>query len=84
MLEKLMEKLMKEAEKSLVRSMSMSIDGMSYSLQSKGEKAETTQLQVAKTSMDQVGTSVGNSVKGQFGKQAKEVIKKQGTTLANF
>lgn len=85
MLEEVLKELKKKAQQAII---GVSVgSSMNHKTNSNRQKVETEgeeKLSSLQTNMTDVSSHLGNSVKGQFGKQVKETFKKQQESLKQF
>lgn len=85
MLDDVTKDLKKRAQKDAIASaIGHSMNQKKQTNQQKAKQSGETKLASVKTNMASVSESMGNSVKGQFGKKVKETFKKQSENLDKF
>ncbi|ALS35613.1 hypothetical protein ABID30_001183 [Enterococcus rotai] len=85
MLDDVTKDLKKKAQKdSIASAIGHSMNQKKQTNQQKAKQSGETKLASVKTNMATVSESMGNSVKGQFGKKVKETFKKQSENLDKF
>ncbi|WP_375180614.1 hypothetical protein [Enterococcus rotai] len=85
MLDDVTKDLKKRAQKdSIASAIGHSMNQKKQTNQQKAKQSGETKIASVKTNMATVSESMGNSVKGQFGKKVKETFKKQSENLDKF
>ncbi|WP_086313594.1 hypothetical protein A5821_001117 [Enterococcus sp. 7F3_DIV0205] len=85
MLDDVTKDLKKKAQKdSIASAIGHSMKQKKQTNQQKAKQSGEVKLSSVKTNMASVSESMGNSIKGQFGKKVKESFKKQSENLDKF
>lgn len=85
MVDELLKELRKNGEKRMIRfAVAGSACQKSTSNRQKIEKVTKEEIQALKKSIEGAAATLGNSIKGQFGKKAQESLKKQGSMLSRL
>lgn len=85
MLDDATKELKKNAQKeSIASAIGHSMNQKKQTNKDKANQSGETKLSSLKTNMTSVSESMGNAVKGQFGKKVKETFKKQSENLDKF